>query len=189
MGTTLVALGVGVQAYGQYQQGKAAEDQANTEQEIYEYNATLKDRQAKLELERARIQALRFRKEGEAFKGAQNVAIAKGGVLTQGTPALVIEETAQALESDRRLILKEGFLAQSFRLSEAENLRYLGRAARARGKNLLKGYKLSAIGTLLTGVGKLYTMGGSDGTTQSGSKTQILGPYDQTGNARIIYGR
>ncbi len=149
-----IAAGAGVQAYGQYQQGKAAEAQGKAEQEILNYNAKLKEREAAAELDRARAEAIRFEKEGEALQGTQQVQLAKGGVLTEvGTPALLLEKTAQELEADRRQILREGFLAQSFRESEAEGLRFEGRAAKARGKNLATASKFQAAGTLLTGFG------------------------------------
>ena len=149
-----IAAGAGTQAYGQYQQGKAAEAQGKAEQDILNYNARLKERQATAELERARTEARRFGKEGEALLATQQVGIAKGGVLaTVGTPALLLEQTAQELEADRMAILKEGFLAESFRLSEATGLRFQGASAKARGKNIKRGARLAAAGTLLTGLG------------------------------------
>ena len=153
-----IAAGAGVAAYGQYQQGQAAEAQGKAEQQIAEYNAKLKEREAKAEEERARADADRFRKEGEALLGEQQVGLAKGGVLsTTGTPALLLEQTAMELEADRMAILKEGYLASSFRESEAEGLRYEGRAAKARGKNLKTGYTYAAAGSILSGFGKSYT--------------------------------
>ena len=168
---TLVAVGVGVQAFGQYSQGQAAKTQGKAEQQILEYNATLKEREGAAELERARAEAEMFSKEGEAWQATQNVQIAKGGVLaTEGTPALVLEKTRMELKADRMAILREGFLSESFRKSEAENLRFEGRVAVAKGKNISTGYTLAAIGTLLTGMGTLYSMGASGGGKSGGQK-------------------
>ena len=157
MAWAVVALTVasaGLTAYGQYQQGKAAEAQGKAEQEILNYNAKLKEREATAERERAYAEAQRFKKEGKALLGEQQVTLAKGSVLTTvGTPALLLEQTAQELEADRMSILREGFLAESFRETEAEGLRYEGRAAKARGKNIKKGANLQAGGTLLTTAG------------------------------------
>ncbi len=150
-----LAAGTGLRAYGQYQQGKAAEAQAKTEQQILEYNATLKEREAEAERRRAKVAAEQFGREGEALLAEQQVRFAKGGVLTEvGTPALVLEQTAQELDADRMRILEEGYLAGSFRESEAAGLRYRGRAARARGVNVRRGATLAAGGTLLTGIGQ-----------------------------------
>jgi len=155
-----IVVGGGLQAYGQYQQGKAAEAQGKAEQQIAEYNAKLKEKQAAAELERARAQATQFEKEGEALKGEQIVSFAKGGVLTTtGTPALLLEETAAELEADRMAILREGFLGRSFREGEAEGLRFEGRAAKARGKNIKTASMYQAGGTLLTTVGSAAVAG------------------------------
>ncbi len=149
-----IIVGGGIQAYGQYQAGKAAEAQGKAEQQIAEYNAKLKEREAAAELERSRAAAERFEREGEALQGTQVVTLAKGGVLTTvGTPALLLEETAQELEADRMQILREGFLAQSFRETEAGGLRFEGRAALARGRNIRRASTLQAGGTLLTTAG------------------------------------
>ncbi len=150
-----IGAGAGIQAFGQIQQGKAADEQAKAEQAILEHNARLKEREAAAELERSREEARQFGKEGKVLQAKQQVGFAKGGVLTTvGTPALVLEETAQELEADRREILREGFLAESFRKDEASGLRFQGRAARVRGKNLKAASKLQAAGTLLSGAGQ-----------------------------------
>lgn len=162
----LIIVGAGLMAYGEYQQGQAAKAQGETEQELLNYNAKLKEREADAERERARLAAEQFGKEGEALLGTQQVQLAKGGVLTTiGTPALLLEETALNLNKDRLTILKEGYLAGSFRESEAEGLRYQGRAAKAAGINTARGANLQAAGTLLTGFGSAgyakYQMGGT----------------------------
>ncbi len=159
---TAIVGGTVLQAAGQIRAGKAAEAQAEAEQEILNQNAKLKEREAAAERERSRAEALRFEKEGEALLGTQQVKLAKGGVLTGiDTPALLLELTAQELEADRMEILKTGFLAESFRLSEAENLRFQGRAAKARGINLKRASRFAAGGTLLTGIGAAGLAGSS----------------------------
>jgi hypothetical protein len=171
-----------VQYYGQMQQAKASESQAKAyeaqgaaaaaqgraEQEILNYNAAIKDREAAAELEKAKEEARRFELEGKAFVGTQKVTISRGGVLSStGTPSLLIAETEQNLKADKMNIIKEGYLSESYRKSEAEGLRYEGRAAAARGLNAqtgasysaqgarysAQGSKYSAVGSLLTGIG------------------------------------
>ena len=174
-----IVVGGSLQAYAQYQQGKAAEAQAEAEQEILNYNAKLKEREAAAERERAYAEAQRFKKEGKALLGEQQVTLAKGSVLTTvGTPALLLEQTAQELEADRMSILREGFLAESFRESEAEGLRYEGRAAKARGKNTKKGATFAAGGTLLTTIGSAAFAGSSLG----GAKSTTASPKGSIGN-------
>ena len=154
-GPILMIAGAGLQAYGQLQAGKAAAEQGKQEQMLLEHNAKLKEREGEAELARSRAEALRFQKEGEALQGTQNVKLAKGGVLaTEGTPALLLEQTAQELDADRMSILEEGFLNRSFRLSEAEGLRFEGRSARARGRNARIASRYQAAGTILGGLGQ-----------------------------------
>ena len=177
----LMLAGTAVSAAGQYQEGQAtaaglksqadaARAQAAMEQQILNQNAVLKERQATAELERSRDEARKFGREGEHLMASQNVALAKGGVLTsQDTPSNLLEYTARELETDRMQILREGFLNQSFALSEAENLRYQGRASIAQGENIAtglnyqakgakRGATYGALGTLLTGFGSAYAM-------------------------------
>jgi hypothetical protein len=152
--TIAIVAGTAISAAGAVQQGYAAQQQAEAEQELMEYNATIKEREAAAQLERSREEARKFGKEAEAFSATQQVQLAKGGVLSSiGTPALLLEDTAMELEADRLQILRDGFLAESFALSEAEGQRFSGRAAKIRGDNALTGSLLSAGGTLLTGFG------------------------------------
>lgn len=187
--TIAIVAGTGAMAYGQYQSGKAAEAQGKAEQEIANYNAKLKEREAAAELERSRAEALRFEKEGEALLGTQKAKIAKGGVLaTEGTPALLLEQTEMELEADRMSILEEGFLRKSFMESEAEGLRFSGRAAKARGKNLMSAARFKAAGTLLTGFGSAYKgIGGGGGAKGAASKANASPMKNQaasTGTAK-----
>ncbi len=150
----LIIAGTAVSVVGQISQGIAAKKAGQAQAAIAEHNAKLKERQAEAAREQAREEADRFKERGERLQGKQKVALAKGGVLAEtGTPALVLEETAQNLEDDRLAILREGFLRGSFAESEAEGLRAQGRAAITRGKNAQIGSFLGAGGTLLTGLG------------------------------------
>jgi len=150
----LIIAGTAMGAHSQYEAGQQAKRDAKAQQELAEYNAKLKERQAEAERERAQEEARQFEKEGERLLGTQQVQLAKGGVLTGiGTPALLLEETAQELEADRLRILKEGYLAESFRKSEAEGLRFGGRIAKARGAAAAKAGTFKAAGSILTGVG------------------------------------
>ena len=181
MGLPLMIAGVGLQAFGEYQQGQALYDQAKTEQEILNHNASIKDREAALELERARAQAQQFEEEGDRLLSSQNVAIAKGGVLSSsGTPLTLMEVTADTLDQDRRGILREGFINQAFRQSEAENLRYQGRAALSRGKNLRTASYINVGTTLLSGFTRIgQTLGsfGGSGQRSGGAGGQDLWEY------------
>ena len=152
----IMVAGVAMDTYGQYAQGQALKDQANTEKQILEYNASIKERESKLALERSRAEAEKFQLQGEEFKAEQNVTLAKGGVLTStGTPMMVMEQTAEGLEADRKMILKEGFLNQSALHQQAEGLLYESRAAKARGINMGRAGNIRTATTLLSGIQRL----------------------------------
>lgn len=156
----LLIAGTGIAVAGQIQAGKAAEAQAKSEQDILNFNAEQKIKEAEAEREAARVAAKKFEERGRRLLGTQRVALAKGGVLsTVGTPALLLEETAQELEAERIDILTEGFARAQFRVSEAVGLRFQGVSARARGKALKRGAQLAATGTLLTGLGSAALAG------------------------------
>ena len=146
-------MGTILQAYGQLRQGKAAEAQGKDEQAILNFNADQKMREAEEIRTAAGKQAAIFAKKGQRLKGTQRVAIARGGVLVEGTPALLLEETAQELEADRLSILEQGFLRGEFAESEAFGQRFAGASARARGKNIKRGSLLTAGGTAASGLG------------------------------------
>ena len=138
----------------QIQQGRAADAQAKSQQDILEHNARIAETQADEERRAAAVKAKKFQAFGEELKGEQRVGIARAGVLaTEGSPALLLEETAFELEGERREILRTGFIRGGFQESQATGLRFQGSAARARGSNIRRGSQFSAAGTLLTGLG------------------------------------
>ena len=149
----LMIAGTIAQAGGMVIQGLAAKAQSETEAAILEQNAKIKEREAEAERKAAEVEAEQFARRGKELIGTQRVGYAKGGVLAEGTPALLLEETAAELEKDRLQILKEGYLRGGFRESEATGLRFEGTAAKTRGTSALTGSVLSAGGTLLTGYG------------------------------------
>ena len=63
MAAAVFIAGAAISAYGQFQQGQAIQDQAEAEQDILNYNASIKDKEAKAALERGRAEALKFQRE------------------------------------------------------------------------------------------------------------------------------
>lgn len=152
----LMVAGTAIEYQAIRQQGKAAAAQGQAEQDILDYNAQLKIKEAEDIREAARKEAEKFGVEARRLRGAQRVAIARAGVLsTVGTPALLLEETAQELETDRMAILEQGYIRAGYPESEAFGLRFQGISAKARGENIRRGAQLAATGTLLTGIGQV----------------------------------
>jgi len=150
-----MAAGTAVKTYGAIQQGRAADEQAEAQQDIANYNARMAERQAEEERKAAAEEAEKFREKGERFKAAQRATYGRAGVLaTEGTPLLVLEDTARQLEEDRLSILRQGYLKSEYLMSKGRSQRWQGEAASARGKNIKRGANLSAVGTLLSGAAK-----------------------------------
>ncbi len=169
--TTIIG-GAVVGGIGQLEAGKAAEEQGKAEQEMMNYNAKLKEREAQAEIDRARAEAIRFDEEGDALMGTQKAKLAIGGVLaSEGTPAMLLEQTKIELEADRRTILQEGFTAGSFREAEAAGLRFQGRSAATRGKNMKTASMYQAGGSLLSGLGAAGAYRANVGGSSSGGYT------------------
>ncbi len=179
----LIIAGTAVSAYSAYESGQQAKRDAKAQQELAERNALLKERQAKAELERGQEESRRIREFGEEVAGTQQVAFAKGGVLTTtGTPAIVKERTEADILADAEQVLQDALLAESFRLSEAENLRFGGRIAKARGAAAARGAKFAAAGSILSGIGTAAYLGStlkSPGTKDlfAGSTPQAKATY------------
>jgi hypothetical protein len=151
--TIALIAGAATSTVSAIQQGRAAEAQGRAEQDILNFNAAQKIKEAEEVREAAKKEADIFARRAKEFRGRQRVAIARGGVLATGTPALLLEETAQELEANRRAILEQGFLRGEFAESEAFAQRFAGISAKARGRNIRRGSRLTAAGTLLTGIG------------------------------------
>lgn len=127
-----------VGATSQIQQGKY-------QQQMAEYNAALKEREAETITEASEYEEREARRAGRKLKAKQFMQFAKGGVLpTTGTPLLVREETEGEIERNIRL-KKYGYgLQYSRAMSDA-------RLQRMMGKSRSRASRWSAGTSLLTG--------------------------------------
>jgi len=175
----LMLAGTAVSAYGQYKQaagyesmGDAAAQQGLMEQQILDQNAKIEERVGQAKLVRAQEEARQLGKEGEALKGRASVLQAKSGT-TGPTNFAVLEDMSNEIETDRMILLRNGYLEKWFALSSSENMKYQGRVDVVRGLNEQQGYeyqakgaKLAAVGTLLTGSGSVYGMNSMKSTNK-----------------------
>jgi hypothetical protein len=151
----LIGAGTGLMMYGQYQQGRAAKEAGEAEQDIAEYNAKVAEQEGVAAQQAALYEARKLDKEGRRLVARQRAGYAKAGVLMSGTPLTVLEDTVAELEMDKFMILREGMLGKQRGESAATVSRLRGQAAKERGKNLYRGSILSTIGTGLTGLGTM----------------------------------
>lgn len=144
----------GVSTYMQYQGQREA---ARTAERVSDYNARLQENAAIQREMEAREQIRRSRLEGERFKGTQRVAIAKGGITTEGSPLEIMGQTAGELEM-RAL--------DSYRVAEAEKRHGFAQAGMTRweGSQQAKMFRRQSTGTLLSGFANMSSQAVGFGT-------------------------
>ena len=143
LGATI--LGTLTSAWGTYESGRSQAKMA-------EYNAAVTARNAEQERLQAEYEEKRHREQMEKRKATQRSLYYKAGVTTEGSPLLVMEETAAKAEQDALAIRYGGEVSAS---------RWETQAAidRMRGREYKRAGALGAGTSLLTGasaIGQQY---------------------------------
>lgn len=131
--------GAGISAYSSYEGGMA-------QQRWNDYNAIVALRDAEAAKQTAEYEARQKRKETERLLSRQKALYGKAGVALEGSPLLMMEETAAEGELDALMIERTGKLYEQRYMSEAALSRMRGGATRRAGY-------YGAGSTLLTGAG------------------------------------
>lgn len=126
MSTVLPVLGTAIKARGQI---FAAKGEAETQR----YNATIARQEAAITATKKRIETKRLRKRKEAFTSTQKALFSKAGVLFEGSPLEVIQDSQSEMEFDilvnkyNRDVERNRFLSEArFREIEAERAERFG---------------------------------------------------------------
>lgn len=141
--TAVMAVGVGVSAYSQYQQGKQQAEAAKQQ-------AKFKRAQAREMLDRMVIEEKNIAMQGEEFKASQMGAYAAGGIeLGTGATLLALEDTNAKIfqkisEMKRDTTFRAGQLMKGADVAMQESSQYSQAGT------------LGAVGTLLSGGAKAY---------------------------------
>ena len=94
VGTVATVAGVGLSAYGMYQQSKAAKDMANYNAQVADNNAKTAEIQAQDALKRGDEEANAVRRNADMLKGSQRASMAAKGLdLAEGTAAELQDQT------------------------------------------------------------------------------------------------
>lgn len=173
----LGATGLGLQMKGQYEAGKAAQAQAESQAALREYNAQLAEREAVEAQEAAAYEEQKFRKGGERLKARQRARYAKAGVTFEGTPLDVMEQTASELEMDALMIRRGGQVGARRLTAEAQLQRFAGRSALLRGRAARRASQLGMLTTGLTGGAQLGYMGSQLGGKAKTKKFEWSSPH------------
>lgn len=138
----LMAAGTAMTAYGQYQQGQAANDAAKYNAKMAEYGA--QDAQRRGEEEAAAIQ-----RKAASLKSSQRVSLASRGLdIGYGTAGDLQDQTDFFGQMDAST-------ARSNAAQQAWSYRSQGQLARAEGRAAAYQGALGAAGTLLSGAGQV----------------------------------
>ena len=151
VGAILGMVGGGISAYGQLQTAKV-------EAAAYKYNASINDRNAVQERQKADYDEEQSRKRLHILMGTQRALYAKAGVdLSSGSPLLVLAETAAEGEEEAQNIRWQG----DVNVAEQKNQATLNRFYAKQG---IKASKTAAWSTMLS------SASGSAGSAYSAKK-------------------
>ena len=143
-------------AAGQIQQGRAAEAEAKSAQNMANYNALVQEREAKATRAATDFKQMRQAKEAERIKSSMLAKMGQGSIPGAGTNVLIQGEQAEELELENLLIGYEGELTAQRSESQAAADRLQGKIYKQKGKNLKTASYYKAGSSLLTGFGNAY---------------------------------
>lgn len=148
-----MAASTGIQAYGTYQSGKAAEKQA-------EYNAQLAERDAQIQennlLDFDKLvdhEVGKMRREYNAYRGANQIAFVRSGVRLDsgGTVDVINRENLETYIDDEYAFKYNAAKEKQMRVDGAAMERIRGASFRSQGKYARAAANLNTVGSLLQG--------------------------------------
>jgi hypothetical protein len=149
--TALMVASSAMQAVGQIQQGKAAEQQAEYDAAVSRRNAKVMEMQAAVEGQQAARAEEKQRRAGRKVMGEQAAGLALSGVGFSGTALDLTEESARNIEMDALNIRYEGQLKAQGLMADAESQRYKAEGQIFAGKQAKAASKIGAASALLSG--------------------------------------
>lgn len=142
-GVVLTAISTGVAVYSSYETGRR-------EKKVADANARLAEIQAEQAEKAAKVRAAQYSREAKRRMSAMRARFAVSGVATtEGTPLLILMESAQEVAKDKLRIERGGQQTAWGLLQEAKIQRLGGKSAYQRGI-------LGAGATLLSGAARTY---------------------------------
>lgn len=153
----LMAAGIGLQARGQLQQGKAAEVAGAARQQAANYEAAQLRVQSGQVIAASQRQAQEERRKSTLLQSrALALAAASGAGASDHTVVDIISDIAAEGAYRASVALYEGKeTARGLRM-QADATQYSGEVSRAEGKAGQDAYQLAALGSLLSGGASLY---------------------------------
>jgi len=144
-------------AFGQIQQGQAANSAAQYQARVAQMNAEMADRRAQDAIERGREEEQKQMRATADLIGKQTVAQAANGLdLSFGSPLDLIVDTAVLGEIDALTIRKNSYREEQDYRQQAVNFRADSTMQKMAGRQAKKQSLFAAGGTLLGGFGDAY---------------------------------
>lgn len=171
----LLVAGIGLQAYSSYQSGVDAKAQAETQAAFAERNAKISKNQADAQREANREADKQHARRTKMALSKMRTQIGKSGVMLEGSPLLVMEDTANQYSLERKSALEVGesraiaFEQQSI-LDMATSEAY-----EERGRTAYRSGVLGAGASVLQGVGTMsqFQKPSGGGLTNQGKATLL----------------
>lgn len=147
-------LASGVSAYASYSAGQAQKRMSAYNALVAERNADLAGKKRELQQAQIRIQEQKERKKTQRFLASQKTGYAKAGVLFEGTPMAVMEDTVMEGELDAQAIRYAGSLEEANIIAEQSAYRQEAVLQSMRGQAASQAGAIGAGKELITGIGQ-----------------------------------
>lgn len=146
----------GLTAYGQVQEGKAAERAGRYRAQVARNNSIRAQQAAADARRRGELEAQRIAEQNRQLRGRQRVAAAAlGQDVNEGSAALLQEDTLQISGREQQIARANAARESAGLLAQAENFQAEGELERFKGLSARRASKLAAGGTLLGTAGSV----------------------------------
>ena len=150
--TLLLAAATATKFIGQMQQASAARRAASDNRAIGEYNASIREVEARDALDRGKVAETNKRRETASILARQEAVAAASGLLsTTGSSADLLADTAYFGALDAETIRHNSRNEAERFKRDAYNTRFASQSRSAELKSKARGHTFNAIGSLLTG--------------------------------------
>ena len=152
----LIGAGIGLQAFGTWKAGVAAEAEAESAAAVAEYNAAVQQREAQAIEAQTEFRQRRQAEAGERQASGLLAALgASGVVVSEGTPLMILSRQAAESELENLMLGYEGAIGKRRALSQATIDRAQAGIYRQRGRTARTAGAVGAGTSLLSGFGEL----------------------------------
>lgn len=167
---TVLAIGMGMSAYGTIQQGKAAKEAGKYQAKVAENNAKAAEYQAKDAALRGEIERDRLGFQGAAGEATGRTGFSAGNVLLDAGSSLAWQQDFNAgVATDKQIAQHNTDLEVWGLRNQASNYRAEGALAKYSGQQAYKSSLWQAGGTLLTTAGMVGLQGAGASGAGKGS--------------------